>query len=128
MGIRIGIVRGLVAALAVLVLVVPVGLDAPSGPEPASVGEALVEMASGRLGVGVLSGLVAGGELASAALVRLLLFAAAVVAFLLAGSIRVRRVEEPSGRRRCPHCGKWASARLRDCPHCGRALDGQDER
>jgi hypothetical protein len=123
--VRIGMVRVLIGALWVGLLVVPVGIDVDGQLRVArSIGESLRELASGRLGVGILSGLVAGGELAAQAGVRIALAALAAVAFWLTGRMRPVETSQPDRppRRRCPSCGKWASTAMADCPSCGRPL------
>lgn len=127
MRVRPGIVRGFVAALVVFILVVPVGVMRSGRPEPASVGEALGELAGGSLGVGILDGFVAGGGLAREAALRLVLAAVGGVAFWLAGGIRPRHQASASRRHRCPHCRAWASVEMRDCPACGRPLSGESD-
>lgn len=123
MRVRPGLVRGLIAALVVFLLVIPVGVERGGKAEPASVGEALGELAGGRLGVGILDGFVAGGGLAREAALRLVLAVLAAVAFWLAGKIRFERPKAgPRRRRRCSHCNAWASPDMHDCPSCGRPL------
>lgn len=129
MKVRIGPFRALVAVLWAMLLVVPVGVVGPQGPRPASVGEALAELAGGSLGIGVLSALVVGGELMGAAVVRLVLVVAATVAFWLTGHIRPHdSAPQPPRRRRCAECGAWASTAMKHCPGCGRPLPGSGAR
>ena len=117
-------VRWLAAVLFVALLIVPVGIERGGVPQPASVGESLFELASGRFGVGILTGLVAGGTLASSALVRMALAVFAAVAFWLAGMLEPQKVEppKPPRRRRCSNCGGWVSVHLTECPTCGHTM------
>lgn len=112
----------------VFLLVVPVGVERGGEPTSASVGEALGQLATGNLGVGILDGFVAGGGLAREAALRLVLALFGWAAFWLAGKLGEGRGEVRSGRgrRRCPHCDAWASAAMHDCPSCGRPLGARE--
>ena len=121
MRVRTGLLRAFIALLWAVLLVLPVGVETPEGVVPVSVGEALAELARGRLGVGVLGALVAGGGVARAGTVRVVLILLASLAFWLAG--RLGAPASPQGplrRVRCPHCGAWRSPRMAECPACGR--------
>lgn len=127
MRIRRGVVRALIGVLWAGLLVLPVGVEVRGARQVASVGESLAEIAGGSLGVGIINALVEGGDLARAALFRLVLVIAAVVAFVLVGLLdgRPGQVSEaPKKRRRCPECLRWASTDMIDCPHCGSRLGG----
>lgn len=122
-GVRLGVLRGLLAVLWAALLVVPVGVQRDGVVTAVSFGEALAELASGRLGVGILSGLVAGGATAAGAAVRWGLVVLVAVAFWLAGRARSTASAAPKARRRtCPYCGSWVGAGMQDCPACGRPL------
>ena len=120
--VRTAILRTLIAVIAVLLLVCPVGIQTGTALRRVGVGEALFELAAGRLGVGILSGLVAGGGLAKESLLRLGLVAASGLAYLLAGVRRHGPEPVPEGRRACPHCGRWMSVAMADGPSCGRPV------
>lgn len=129
MKIRPGLIRGFIAVLVVFLLVVPVGVERAGEPEPASVGEALGELATGKLGAGILDGFVAGGSLARESALRIVLALFGWVAFWLTGKLGEGRREPGLGRRRrrCPHCEAWASAAMHDCPSCGRPLGAREQ-
>lgn len=117
---RVGVVRAFIAVLWAALLLVPVGVMTPRGPEVASAGEALAELASGRLGIGILDAFVEGGDLARAATIRVVLILLATAAFWLAGLLgRPASDQPPPRRRRCPACRGWMSVDLHACPHCG---------
>ncbi len=120
MKIRVGVVRAFIAVLWAGLLLVPVGVMTPRGPEVASVGEALAELARGQLGVGILDAFVEGGALTRAATVRVVLIVMATAAFWLAGLLEGTAADEPpQRRRRCPACRGWVSLDMQECPHCG---------
>ena len=121
---RLGFVRGLIVALFVLLLLVPVGVERRGELVDASVGDALAELAGGKLGVGLLSGFVEGGSLARASAIRVALASLAAIAFWLTFAVRVTRVapEPPPRRRRCPACLGWVSEDMNTCPGCNRVL------
>ena len=119
---RLGLSRAFTASIALALLVVPVGTSTPSGPRPVSLPEALGELSRGRLGVGILSALVAGDAMTLAALFRLGLVLAAWAAFWLLGLLRRPEPVRQDDRRRliaCSACGFWTHPRMSDCPSCG---------
>ncbi|HVL81050.1 MAG TPA: hypothetical protein VM840_05595 [Actinomycetota bacterium] len=120
--VRKGIVRAFVAAVAVALLVLPVGVGPEGSVVRVTLSEALGHLAQGRIGFGILSGIVVGGGLRQEALYRIILSSLAWLAFVLAGLVRHQTPTEPPPRRRCPHCEAWVSREMYDCPSCGRRL------
>lgn len=121
---RAGVVRALLAVVAMALLVLPVGAEREGGVRILSVPDALLELAQGRIGVGILSAIVTGGPLARAALVRVSLSALLWIGFAVAGLAVAKRpiavTRHP--RRRCHACGFVTATTMPDCPACGERL------
>lgn len=118
MKVRAGLVRAFVAVLGIALLVMPVGVIEPDGVRALSLPEAMAKLATGTLGVGVLSAAV--GGLIGPAVFRLVLVALSGIAFYLAGMLRAPappRFRE--SRHSCPACGFVTARRMTVCPACG---------
>lgn len=116
---RVGPVRVLLATVATLGLILPVGVLEGHAARAISVAEAVAELGHGRLGVGVLFAF--GSGLEAAALVRLGIVAAAWIAFVLVRRIWADHAQTAPAvvrRRTCPSCGFRAAGDPAHCPSC----------
>ena len=122
MRVRPGVWRVFFATVGMTMLVLPVGAVSDGATRVLSIPSAFASLATGHLGVGLLSAFGQGDELAAAALMRIVVSLVAWIGFAVVGVViasRAQPVRVAERRHTCHACGFETSKRMGDCPSCG---------